>query len=48
MFLLRYAKIPKTRLTMETIYQMRCLEENTPRIEEMVKLRHKKAVLLGG
>ena len=33
---------------METIYQMRCLEENTPRIEEMVKLRHKKAVLLGG
>ena len=48
MFLLRYAKNPKTRLRMETVYQMRCVEENTPRIEEMVKLRHKKAILLGG
>lgn len=47
MFLSRYAKNPKTRLRMETVYQMRCVEENTPRIEEMVKLRHKKAVLLG-
>ena len=48
MFLPRYAKNPKTRLRMETVYQMRCVEENTPRIEEMVKLRHKKAILLGG
>ena len=47
MFLSRYAKNPKTRLQMETVYQMRCVEENTPRIEEMVKLRHKKAILLG-
>jgi len=44
---IRYAKNPKTRLRMETVYQMRCVEENTPRIEEMVKIRHKKAILLG-
>jgi len=44
---IKYAKNPKTRLTMETTYQMRCVEENTPRIEELVKLRHKKAILLG-
>merc|ERR1719422_1285083 len=42
-----YAKNPKTRLTMETVYQKRCVEENTPRIEELVKLRHQKAKLLG-
>ena len=43
----KYAKNPKTRFEMEKIYQSRCVEENTPRIEEMVKLRHKKAVMLG-
>ena len=41
------AKNPKTRLTMETVYQRRCVEENTPRIEELVQLRHKKAKMLG-
>ena len=44
---IKYAKNPQTRFRMEKIYQSRCVEENTPRIEEMVKLRHKKAVMLG-
>jgi len=44
---IKNAKNPKTRLTMETVYQKRCVEDNTPRIEELVKLRHKKAQLLG-
>ena len=43
---IKYAKNPQTRFRMEKIYQSRCVE-NTPRIEEMVKLRHKKAVMLG-
>ena len=46
--IIKYAKNPKTRYAMEKIYQSRCVEENTARIEEMVKLRHKKAVMLGG
>ena len=45
--IIRNAKNPKTRFRMEKIFQSRCMEENTPRIEEMVKLRHKKAVMLG-
>jgi len=45
--IIKYAKNPKTRFEMEKIYQSRCVEENTVRIEEMVKLRHKKAVMLG-
>ena len=45
--IIRNAKNPKTRFRMEKIFQSRCMEENTPRIEEMVKLRHKKAVILG-
>ena len=44
---IKYAKNPQTRFRMEKIYQSRCVGENTPRIEEMVKLRHKKAVMLG-
>lgn len=38
---------PKTRFTMEKVFQSRCVEENTPRIEELVRLRHQRANLLG-
>ena len=38
---------PQTRFTMEKIYQSRCVEENTPRIEELVTLRHRQATILG-
>jgi len=38
---------PKTRFMMEKIFQSRCVEENTKRIEELISLRQKKASLLG-
>ena len=44
---IKYARNPKTRLTMETVYQTRCVEDNTPRIEKLVQLRHQKAQMLG-
>lgn len=38
---------PNTRKTMETAFNSRCLKENTAILEELVKLRHQKAQLLG-
>ena len=45
--IIRYAKNPETRFQMEKVFRARCLEENTIRIEELVRLRHKKARMLG-
>ena len=45
--IIRYAKNPKTRFQMEKVYQARCFVENTERIEELVRLRHRKARMLG-
>ena len=45
--IIRFAKNPKTRFQMEKVYQSRCLQQNTPRIEELVRLRHRKALILG-
>ena len=42
-----YCSNEKTRLTMMKTYETRCVEENTPRIEELVTLRHRQATLLG-
>jgi len=43
----RKCRVPETRRRIETAYQARCMEENTKILEELVKLRHEKAVLLG-
>ncbi|BFY99936.1 hypothetical protein BsWGS_02976 [Bradybaena similaris] len=44
---MKKARNPETRKTIETAFNSRCLKENTPILEELVKLRHEKAVLLG-
>ena len=44
---LNHCKVPRTRFLMEKMYESRCVEENTPRIEELIKLRHEKATILG-
>ena len=38
---------PETRYKAEKLFQSRCVVENTPRIEELIRLRHRKANLLG-
>uniref|UniRef100_A0A0B7A044 Peptidase M3A/M3B catalytic domain-containing protein n=2 Tax=Arion vulgaris TaxID=1028688 RepID=A0A0B7A044_9EUPU len=37
---------PETRKTVETAFNSRCLKENTPILEELVRLRHEKAQIL--
>jgi len=44
---IKYCKNPQTRYIMESTYQSRCMEENTPRVEEMIALRQRNAELLG-
>nr|KAG5696363.1 hypothetical protein BaRGS_028358 [Batillaria attramentaria] len=38
---------PNVRRTLETAFNSRCLKENTAILEELVRLRHEKAKLLG-
>jgi len=45
--IVRKASNEQTRLKIETAYHSRCMEENTPILEELVQLRHKQAKLLG-
>ncbi|XP_067678068.1 thimet oligopeptidase-like [Haliotis asinina] len=44
---MKKARNPDTRRKLETAFNSRCLKENTPILEELVKLRHEKAQLLG-
>ncbi|CAG5132560.1 unnamed protein product, partial [Candidula unifasciata] len=44
---MKKARNPETRKTIEIAFNSRCLKENTPILEELVRLRHEKAVLLG-
>eukprot|EP00090_Calanus_glacialis_P007989 TRINITY_DN1635_c0_g1_i1.p1 TRINITY_DN1635_c0_g1~~TRINITY_DN1635_c0_g1_i1.p1 ORF type:complete len:781 (-),score=191.71 TRINITY_DN1635_c0_g1_i1:71-2413(-) len=44
---IKKCKNPKTRYLMEKTKQTMCVEENTPRIEELITLRQKQATLLG-
>lgn len=43
----RKCRIPDTRKRMETVYQSRCMKENTKILEELIQLRQKQADLLG-
>ncbi|XP_059151860.1 thimet oligopeptidase-like [Physella acuta] len=44
---MKKARNPETRRIMETAFNSRCIKENTPILEELVKLRHEKSQLLG-
>ncbi|KAK3580969.1 hypothetical protein CHS0354_006996 [Potamilus streckersoni] len=44
---MKKAQNPETRRKLVTAFNSRCLKENTEIIEELVKLRHEKAQLLG-
>ncbi|XP_060070329.1 thimet oligopeptidase-like [Ylistrum balloti] len=44
---MKKARNPATRKRMETAFNSRCKNENGPIVEELVRLRHKKAQLLG-
>ena len=45
--ILNHCNNSMTRFLMEKMYESRCVTENTPRIEKLIQLRHKKATLLG-
>jgi Zn-dependent oligopeptidase len=40
-------KVPETRALLEKAFASRCLVENTPIMEELVRLRHEEAQVLG-
>jgi len=44
---MKFAQDPETRMKLENAFSSRCIKENTPILEELVELRHKKAILLG-
>ncbi|KAL4236482.1 Thimet oligopeptidase [Mactra antiquata] len=44
---MKKARNPNTRKTLEIAFNSRCVKENTTILEELVKLRHEKAQLLG-
>jgi len=44
---MKNARNPNTRKALETAFHSRCIKENTPILEELVELRHKKAQILG-
>jgi thimet oligopeptidase len=44
---MKKARNPETRKRIEIAFNSRCLKENTPILEELVKLRHENAQLLG-
>jgi Zn-dependent oligopeptidase len=43
----RKCRVPNTRFLMEKAFISRCMEENTPILEELVELRQQHAQLLG-
>mmetsp|Transcript_26931 Transcript_26931/g.83797 ORF Transcript_26931/g.83797 Transcript_26931/m.83797 type:complete len:654 (-) Transcript_26931:78-2039(-) len=45
--LMERCKVPETRQQMEKAFNSRCLTRNTAILEELVQLRHKKALLMG-
>lgn len=45
--IMKKAHNPEVRKKMEFAFQTRCIKENIPILEEVLKLRHEKAVLLG-
>ncbi|ESO92348.1 hypothetical protein LOTGIDRAFT_178669 [Lottia gigantea] len=44
---MKKARNPETRKKLETAFNSRCMKENGPILEELIKLRHEKAALLG-
>ena len=44
---MEYCKNPETRFILMKTYQSRCVQENTPRIEELIAARHRHAIILG-
>ena len=45
--LMERCKVAGTRQLIEQAFNARCIGENTPILEELVGLRHKKALLMG-
>lgn len=44
--IVRKCRVPETRLTIDKAYHARCIDDNTPILEELVKLRQEQATLL--
>jgi len=45
--IMKLCQVEATRQQLETLYNSRCIKENTPILEELVRIRHQKANLLG-